>query len=156
MHHLEPVVAARQQQVVSLAKQKTDLDRCEFSFFLEFVVWEKNLISVWKSVHRAGSLSEWICTAWAVWHESCSHTCFKKKKSVKRGLLVTFCSYRALIAVASANQDIQATKSRGARLREAAEVEPSIHAVSMPGVLRKGEERWHVLWVHKFIHLYNE
>lgn len=46
MHHLEPVVAARQQQVVSLAKQKTDLDRCEFSFFLEFVAWEKNLISV--------------------------------------------------------------------------------------------------------------
>jgi len=43
--------------------------------------------------------------------------------------------------VASANQDTQATKSGGARLREAAEVEPSIHAVSMPGVLRKGEEK---------------
>lgn len=44
-----------------------------------------------------------------------------------------------LITVASANQDTQETKSGDARLREAAEVEPSIHAVSMPGALRNGE-----------------
>lgn len=43
--------------------------------------------------------------------------------------------------MASANQDIQETKPGDARLRGAAEIEPSIHAVSMPVVFRRGEER---------------
>lgn len=75
---------------------------------------------------------------------------------VLKAQLLTFCSYRVLIAVASANQDIQEIKSGDARLRGAAEIEPSIHAVSMPVVLRRREEKWHVLWVHKFLHLNSE
>lgn len=58
-----------------------------------------------------------------------------------KGWLVTFCSYRGLTTVASANQDTQETKSGDVRLKEAAEIELSIHAVSMLVVLRKGEER---------------
>jgi len=65
----------------------------------------------------------------------------KEKGVLLKGWLVTFCSYRGLTTVASANQGIQETKSGDARLRGAVEVEPSIHAVSMPVVLRRGEER---------------
>lgn len=79
----------------------------------------------------------------------------KKNKVLLKAWLITFCSYRVLITVASANQDTQETKSGDARLREAAEVEPSIHAVPMPGALRNGEGKWHALWVHKFMHLYS-
>lgn len=58
---------------------------------------------------------------------------------------MTFCSYRGLTTVASAKQDIQETKSGDARLNGAVGIEPSIHAASMPVVLRRGEERCHVL-----------
>lgn len=54
---------------------------------------------------------------------------------------MTFFSYRGLTTVASANQDIQETKPEDARLNGAAEIELSIHAASMPVVLRRGEER---------------